>query len=275
MFEVKLMKNVGASMAAAVMLFLAPNARAQTPVEDSWQFAVTPYLWLPSINADLAYGVPPGGSGRPDASVGPNDYLSNLSAALMLSGEARKGKFGLFGDFIYIKFDNEQAQVRSINGPGSTEIPVNTGTTTSLSATEFSMAGSYSIVRDSERYLDAFVGFRYVEIKSELNWNFAVPPTLISRTGSLHQDTDLWDGIVGVRGRISFGSGDKWFVPAYLDAGAGSSKFTWQGLVGIGYTFGWGDLRLVQRYLSIEQSDGELIQKLNLSGPAFGATFRF
>ncbi len=37
-------------------------------------------------------------------------------------------------------------------------------------------------------------------------------------------------------------------------AGAGTSKFTWQALLGVSYSFEWGDLLLVYRYLSFEQA---------------------
>jgi len=85
---------------------------------------------------------------------------------------------------------------------------------------------------------------------------------------------DLWDGVVGFRGSARLGAGN-WFVPYYLDAGAGTSKFTWQAVVGVGYSFGWGDLLLVYRYLSFEQGDDQPVQRLEFAGPALGATFHF
>ena len=69
--------------------------------------------------------------------------------------------------------------------------------------------------------------------------------------------------------------GSAWFVPLYLDAGAGTSKFTWQGMLGVGYAFGWGDLLAVYRQLTYEENDTAGLQRLGFSGPAIGATFRF
>jgi len=92
--------------------------------------------------------------------------------------------------------------------------------------------------------------------------------------GSAGQGVDLWDGVVGFRGSARLGAGN-WFVPYYLDAGAGTSKFTWQGLLGIGYSFRWGDLLLVYRYLTFEQGDDKPVQRLEFAGPALGATFHF
>ncbi len=39
-----------------------------------------------------------------------------------------------------------------------------------------------------------------------------------------------------------FGAGHAWSVPYYLDVGTGDSDLTWQGLLGLAYSFGWGDL---------------------------------
>jgi hypothetical protein len=41
-----------------------------------------------------------------------------------------------------------------------------------------------------------------------------------------------------------------WFVPYYLDVGAGDSYLTWQALAGIGYKFKWGETAAFWRYLS-------------------------
>jgi len=64
-------------------------------------------------------------------------------------------------------------------------------------------------------------------------------------------------------------------VPYYLDVGLGSSTHTWQGLMGLAYTYGWGDVLLSYRHLSYGQSSDKFIQNLSLSGPLLGATFRF
>ena len=75
---------------------------------------------------------------------------------------------------------------------------------------------------------------------------------LPARPGSAETGADLWDGVVGVRGRVTLAN-SAWFVPLYLDAGTGTSKFTWQGLLGVGYAFGWGDLLLVYRQLAFDE----------------------
>jgi hypothetical protein len=91
--------------------------------------------------------------------------------------------------------------------------------------------------------------------------------------GSISETADLWDAIVGVRGRVKLA--ERWFLPYYLDVGAGSSKLTWQALAGIGYAFGWGDVTLAWRQLSYDQKDDKLLQDFRFKGSLLGATFRF
>jgi opacity protein-like surface antigen len=259
-----------AALAAQALLPTAP-VRAE-PQDSAWQFALTPYLWLPYISSSLSFETP-GTGGSADL----KDYLKNLNAALFVSGEARHGNWTLAFDLVYCDFSDENSKVTSVVGPGGmVDVPVNSDTRTGLTAWMLSLTGGYSVVRQSERTLDVLAGLRFTHVGATLGWDFQTSVDgLPGRTGSVSQGVDLWDGVVGLRGRVLFGGG-KWFVPYYLDAGAGTSKFTWQALAGVGYSFGWGDLLLAYRYLSFEQaSDTALIQRLTLYGPALGATFRF
>src|SRR5262249_27390728 len=92
-------------MVLALLVLLAPPAACAQPAQDGWSFAVTPYLWLPNVNGTLKYRPPPDTSGAPDVQTGPNNYLENLSLALMLAGEARKGPWSVVTDLVYLDFD--------------------------------------------------------------------------------------------------------------------------------------------------------------------------
>src|SRR5262249_62275322 len=103
-----------ASLMAVLLAFMAPTANA----EEGWTFSITPYIWLPNINGQLKYAIPPGGVAGPEVDTGPNNYLENLSFALMLAGEARKDKLSIFTDLIYLDFDKEGSTVRAGNFGG-------------------------------------------------------------------------------------------------------------------------------------------------------------
>ena len=102
---------------AALALCGPLSAAAQTP-GNQWTFSITPYLWLPNIDGTLKYSIPPGATGSPEVEVGPNDYLENLSFAMMISGEARKDRWSVFTDFIYLDFSRrgERGQINQFRG---------------------------------------------------------------------------------------------------------------------------------------------------------------
>jgi len=97
---------------------------------------------------------------------------------------------------------------------------------------------------------------------------------LLAAQGSIGSDTELWDGVVGVRGYFRFADGN-WSVPYYLDLGAGSSDLTWNAIAGLSRTFGWGDLMFVYRHLQYDEDADGLMQNFSFSGPALGARFSF
>src|SRR3954451_21927307 len=87
----------------ALMFYFIPTAAAAEEARsDRWNFTVTPYVWLPNVNGTLKYGPPPNAGGAPAVDTGPNNDLENLSMALMLSGEARRGRWSVVGDLVYI-----------------------------------------------------------------------------------------------------------------------------------------------------------------------------
>ena len=86
---------------------------------------------------------------------------------------------------------------------------------------------------------------------------------------------DLWDGIIGVKGRYAFGQNRQWFAPYYLDIGAGQSDLTWQAAAGVGYEYSWGELTGMWRYLDYNMKSGSVVESMTFNGPMLGATFRW
>ncbi len=115
-------------------------------------------------------------------------------------------------------------------------------------------------------------------VKPRLSWTITGdlgPVVLPGQNGIKEVSETLWNGIVGVKGRYAFGNDRKWFVPFYLDVGTGATQLTWQGVAGVGYSYRWGDVTAVWRYLDFNGKSGKPIEDLNMSGPQLGATFRF
>jgi hypothetical protein len=242
---------------------------------------VTPYLWLPTIGGTLNYQAPPGTGGGPEVQVGPVDYLEALRFVLMVSGEARKGRELMFTDVVYLSFYSEKSAVKAIDFGGTiVSSSANVATTSSLKGGLWTLGLGYAFLTSRPVALDVFGGFRYFSLRASTDWQIELavtgpgPGQTFPRSGSVSERADLWDGIVGVKGRVGLGR-SHWSIPYYMDIGTGSSVLTWQGMLGIAYSFSWGDVMLAYRYLYYDEKDDKLIQDMRFYGPALGVTFRF
>jgi len=260
---------------------ISTSAQAETNAPKAqWSFSITPYLWLPNVNGTLKYNIPPGAGGSPDVEVGPNSYLENLQALLMISGEARKDRWSVFTDLIYLDFADQDSSVQTINFGGNlVSSSANIATSSSFRGIAWTLAAGYAIDTGTDVMLDVFGGLRYFEISASSDWQLVTSVTgpggvqTFPSTGGVSQSMNLLDGIAGVRGRVPIGS--NWSIPYYLDVGTGSSNLTWQWLLGVSYSFRWGGLTLAYRDLFYDQKDDRFLQDLRFSGPTFGVTFRF
>jgi len=265
---------------AALALCGPLSAAAQTP-DNQWTFAITPYLWLPNVEGTLNYSNPPGAAGRLEVEVGPVDYLEALRFAMMISGEARKGRWSMFTDFIYLDFSNEESAVKSIDfGGDRVSSSANVSTDSSLKGGVWTLGAGYAVLPGRPVDLDVFGGLRYFSLKASTDWQLTAAVTgpgggqSFPRDGSISEREDLWDGIVGVRGRVWLGRSN-WSIPYYLDVGTGSSSLTWQGMLGVAYSYKWIGGMLAYRHLYYDQKGDKLVQDVRFSGPALGVTFRF
>jgi hypothetical protein len=258
--------------------------------EDGWQFRLTPYIWLPTIDGSLKYELPSGAGGNPEISVGPTDWLDLLNSGLLLSGSATKGRFSLYSDVLYLSMTSKNdGRVLSVDDtitvPG-TRIPVpisadlNLNTRTDLDGLAWTIAGGYQLAASETSSVSAFVGARYfgVDVKSswDLTAEISIPGTgaILPAQGQVSSDVDLWDAIVGVQGAFDLGEGN-WSALYYLDVGAGDSDLTWNAVAGVLRAYGWGELLLAYRHLEYDQASNKLLQDFSFSGPGIGARFSF
>ncbi len=279
------MKRTGKLIAwITVALFLATLATPAQSADDDWQFTITPYLWTPSIDGSLKYDFSRGASPSPSVSVGASDYLKNLKFTAMISGEIRKDKWSLFTDVIYVDFGSEDSVVTAVDFALTRRNPVSSvldiGTKSSLEGWTWTLAGSYRAFQSESGTFDVLVGFRYLSLSAKTHWRLSATiygprgSTPFSKSGTISQSRDLLDGIVGIRGRVQLGDSN-WSMPYYLDVGTGSADLTWQGVLGIDYSFSAGDLRIGYRHLDYDAGGDKLIQDLRLSGPMIGFAFKF
>jgi hypothetical protein len=102
-------------IALAMAALAAPLPVAAQTSGGGWSFSVMPYLWLPSIDGALRFGPPPPGGVSANVGTDPDSYLDSLDFALMLTGTARKDRWVLGSDLIYLHFSNTDAKVKSVD----------------------------------------------------------------------------------------------------------------------------------------------------------------
>jgi hypothetical protein len=216
--------------------------------EDDWEFGLEVYLWGSSIGGKT-------GSGS-DLEVDFGDLLDDLNMAFMGAFGARKGKWSLLADVLYLDVEGDTTV-----GPG-----IGPGVKLDLELTGWVVtpAVGYNLIETDRGRLDILGGARYLYLGTDLRLG-SLPP--VEDSGS------FWDGIVGIRGDVKLT--EKWYLPYYLDVGTGDSDLTWQALGGVGYKFNKFDIVVAYRYLYWDFADGEAIDDLDFSGPFVGFKFVF
>ena len=261
-------------LATGCLLAAMLPVAAQAESSDEWKFDATIYAWLPAIDIDARL---PAGSAT--ISVSEGDILDALNFTFMGAIDARKGNFGIGTDLIYLDLSGSRRQSRDFEIDGQ---PLPGGITAradvDVTGWLWTTAGFYRAVDKPAYKLDALMGARMLNLDNTFRWNLSSEvgdPPVISRQGRIESSATLWDAIVGVRGRASFGNDDRWFIPYYLDVGTGDSDLTWQGIIGAGYAFDWGDVQAVWRYLDYDLPSKQEVQSANFNGAAIGVTFHF
>ena len=261
----ELIKKRSTAVSAVLLLYFcwaSSAAAAQNMDTDKWQFDLTLYLWATDIGGTV--NPSDGGtlSGR-DFDIDITDIIDNLNMTFMGGLEARRNKWSFIADAVYLGVGND----KDTTLPTKSGAPVNANVDLDLDTWILTGAVGYDVFQGEKGKLAVVGGVRYATMNVDVTVNAQGIP--IDRSNS----ENLLDGIVGVRGVINLN--EDWYLPYYADIGAGDSDLTWQMLAGIGYRFGWGDIKLVYRYLGYNLEDDRLLSDLNIYGPALGVVFRF
>lgn len=263
--------------AAAFGVGMAGQAAASDfdPWDGQWHTTLTPYVWLPTLDGNVNSRLPDGSN--LNVEVGPNDYLTNLNFALMLAGDARNGDWTIGGDFDYVDISANESHIKNVGGTvlppreRSTDIDVN------FKGSILTLFGGYTLAHGGGSNIDFIFGGRGLWLTTDTKWSFAVDydGDIIARSGKISKDKDYFDGIIGLRGRVALGEGGRWFMPYYIDVGTGSTDFTSQAMIGVGYAYGWGDIEFAFRHLGYDQGSDKLLQDVSMNGFLLGASFHF
>jgi opacity protein-like surface antigen len=251
-------------IAIFVLLFLlliattpARAASEATAQPADWQFGADAYLWAAGMGGKTADG---------DTIDVPFDKLiDKLNLGFMGTVHMRYGRWHLSTDVLYMQLEEENNG--QVTVPGGLNVKVNA--TAKMDAWVVTPVVGYSIIDTEQVRMEALAGARYLYMSVELD-------LLGPRGGSknISQAGDVWNGIIGIRGNVNLIK--NWYLPYYLDIGAGDSQFTWQAMAGVGYQINTTvDVVAAYRYLEWRFKDNETFDRLDMSGPIVGLRFRF
>jgi len=234
-------------------------------LDDSWQFKLAPYLWVPALDGDITVK---GNSASVNFSVGDtfDAITDNFNFGLALRGEASHEEWSFLVDIMYLSLEVEDVPL--LPSPGS--IRQDQGI--------FEFATAYELTDDSSSSESAglpkfkfapLAGVRVIYLSLDLDPSG--PPQFSGEKG--------WaDAFVGFRTSVSFT--DSFSIFARADIGAGGSSFTWNALAGAEFRFNsWGSLFAGYRGLDLDYSSGsgadEFSYDMLMHGPFIGLEVRF
>ena len=231
----------------------------------AWNYEASIYLFLPSIGGTTTF--PAGGSG---INLDGSKILENLNFTFMGAFDVHKGPWGVWNDLVYVNLGNSKMASRDFT-IGNIGLPAGTSANLNfdIKAWVWTLAAEYRVWDEPLLKVDLLAGTRYFDLTEKLTWSITGnlgPINPSGRSGSAEAGSPLWDGIVGVKGHVTLGADSKWSVPFYLDGGAGDSSHTWQAAAGIAYSFRWGEIIGMWRYLDYGLS-GNNISSVNFKGP--------
>lgn len=246
--------NAFQSAAAGAVLLAAAFSPEAAQAEDDWHFRLTPYVWAAGLDGRFSQ------AGLPvvETSVDFGDVLDSLDAGAMLAFEARKGRFGILADMLYISL-SESGRVPAIG----LDARASSRTTTSL------VSGFYRAWAEEKSYLDAVAGLRYWSLDSRL--------VVRAPISAVRSDSEAWvDPMVGFKGRWQLTASSYltgWAMVGGFDVGSDSASDL---LAGWGYEVRRNlDVLIAYRRLSVDYEDRAFLFDAVQHGPGIGLNWRF
>lgn len=262
------------SLCMALVISSMAQAGDQTnplpQVSDQWRFELTPYLWAPAINSTLNYN----GQYLQTAKVSSSNVISNLKSGGMIAGEAHSGNWGVMADLVSATLQ-KSGSIPVTPKPG---VVVKFADTATVQQTILTGAATYTLLKDSNIYMDGLIGARWVAITASINLSLSSPPV----SGSDSKAMSTADPIAGFKGRYRIAD-STWYIPFYADigSGGGTTNVTWQAMLGVGKKVTEGvDASLVYRSLFYDMDSSKtngqgLLQKTTFQGPQLAVTINF
>ena len=240
-----------------LLLCLSVPVSAEEKSADDWQFGAQVYLWGATLKLHTAAGDP--------VAINFGTILKNLDIAAMTTFDARKNKFSMLTDVIYMDLSTDKKHDGEFNG---VHIPIEGKLTVGMKAWVLNLIGGYNLIDSGKNQFDIAAGARFLDVE--------VPVTIKlndKKTKTTNGDSG-WDGVIGLKGRHNFPDG--YYFNYYADIGGGYSKITWQTAVNFSYDYKKFTGVLGYRYLKWNfKNDQPALDDLVIHGPYAGLKWKF
>lgn len=247
--------NIESQILLFVATILLPCCALAENSKD-WTFTVAPYVWATGMKGEVAT-LPPAAPAEIDLSF--SDVVEGLDISLMGLVEARKGRFGAFGELFYV----------GVSADADTPGPFYAQTEYEQDLWALSVGGSYAVIQDQARHLDVVGGVRYWDMDNQIELDAGVAPS------AKRSERESWmDLFIGLKGRARIDQ--RWYVTGWaVSAVAGGSDTAWDVLAAVGYEIDDDfSLTVGYRHQEVDFRDGEFIFDVELSGPIVGLVWR-
>jgi len=192
------------------LLSLAATSVCAEKSADQWQFDATVYLWGSTLKQHTPQGDP--------VLINFGTILKNLDFAAMATFGARKDRFSMLTDVIYMDLSKDQKHDGEFQG-----VPIEGKLTVGLKSWVLNLIGGYNLVDSGKNMFDIAAGARYLDIEVPVTTKLNDLKIKKSESGS------GWDGVIGLKGRHNFPDG--YYFNYYADIGTGDSQLTWPSMV--------------------------------------------
>jgi hypothetical protein len=218
---------------------------------NKWKISTIGYIWFAGAHGetDVIGPVPP-----VDLDLSFGDVLKAFKFAFMGAAEARKDRFIIIGDLMYIHLDAEEGI--GIRDPDFLEAELDSKTA------DITLLGGYRVAQNGPVVVDLFAGGRLNIFKVELQ----LEGPNRSAEGSVKKT--WFDPLIAARANAALGG--KWSLTVLGDVGGivTGSDITWQGLATVNYQIsrkmrvgaGW-------RYFKVKYDRGDFLYNVAQSGP--------
>lgn len=244
------------SLFCSALVFSSLPAVADSPAGD-WHYRITPYLWAAGLEGSVATlpPVPP-----TDIDLSFSDVLDNLDMSAMVLAEARKGRWGILGEALYM----------GVSADRRTRGPLFSAVGYDQNLWQYSVMGSYSLSANADANVELVAGISFWDIDNSVSFTSgALNGRKLGGKASWH------DYVLGVRGRFALNE-HFFFIGHSLAAAAGDSDTAWELYGAIGYRFG-PRYSLVggYRHKTVNYDEGPFLYDVDISGPLVGLNISF